>query len=100
MFPIPNVLDAALIVSGQILSHAALKVPRDSEAAFRAGSQMRETGFRRTLRAKGIFPVLEEIANVDSTKWRTFALAVVFETGRQQILLEKQHMCSLPVMDP
>jgi hypothetical protein len=59
LFTIPKILDAALIVSGQILPHAALKVPRDSEAAFCAGSQMRETSFRRTLRAKNILPGLD-----------------------------------------
>ena len=85
-----EVIDAPLVVLGQVVPHAEFKMPRDALGAFRVGGQMRETRFGRALRVEGVVEAVEKITHLDSAKWRTFALAVVFDAGRQQILLEIQ----------
>lgn len=83
---------APLIVMGQASLHPAFKIMAVLRAAFGIRGQMGKSCLRRKARIECVLDGIEHISYFDLTVRRAAAPPIIFNTSREQILLDEDHV--------
>jgi hypothetical protein len=90
-----QVRETASVVNRIFPSDASLEPLRDDGIALRVGDEVGVAQAGRGVRFECLFDGTEEIADRDIVKRRVRMRPAVFDTGREQVLLDENHMDEL-----